>query len=135
MRASYQRRSGIAAIVVLVVTSVIMSIVATAMVATVRSNRERKVERYQIQLRFINEAGALRAVKKWKDDPSFSGDEWGLSIDTQSGLSATISSSFQQDGNGSKMIEIVSILDHPNPHHRMQLTVTYPIQTSKDSKE
>ena len=132
MRTSYQRRSGIAAIVVLVVTSVIMSIVASAMVATVRSNRERKVERDQIQLRFINEAGALRAVKKWKDNPSFSGDEWVLPIDPQSGLSATIRSSFQQEGKGSKMIEIVSILDHPNPHHRMQLTKTYPVQTSKE---
>lgn len=135
MRASYQRRSGIAAIVVLVVTSVIMSIVASAMVATVRSNRERKVERHQIQLRFINEAGALRAVKKWKSDPFFSGDEWVLSVDPQSGLSATIRSSFQQDGKGSKTMEIVAILDHPNPHHRMQLTKAYPIQTSKDSKE
>jgi type II secretory pathway component PulK len=132
MPSTRHKRSGVAAIVVMVATSIIMSIVASAMVATIRSNRERKVERQQIQLRFVNEAGAIRMLRKLKDDPNFAGDEWTLSIDPQTELSATIRSSIREDENGRKTIEVIAILDHPNPHHRMQFTKIYPHPASKE---
>jgi type II secretory pathway component PulK len=131
MTSTRQKRSGIAAIVVLVATSVIMSIVANAMVATIRSNRERKIERLQIQLRFVSEAGALRTLKILEKDPTFSGEEWVLSIDPQTEQSATIQSKILEDQTGAKKIEIVAILNHPNPHQRMQLTKTYSVQPTR----
>jgi type II secretory pathway component PulK len=131
MTSTRQKRSGIAAIVVLVATSVIMSIVASAMVATIRSNRERKIERQQIQLRFVSEAGALRTLKILDKDPTFLGEEWVLSIDPQTEQSATIRSTILEDQTGTKKIEIVAILNHPNPHHRMQLTKTYSVQPTR----
>ncbi|MEQ1826483.1 MAG: hypothetical protein ABL921_11085 [Pirellula sp.] len=133
MRSSIRARLGMTSVIVLVVMSIIMSILMSAMIATIRSNRERKVERSLLQLRFVNEAGAARAAHLLRIDSNFPGDEWNLNMEMQQPQTAMVRTTIRRSSDGVPSdIEVLSILDSDNPHQRIQQTKIYPILEIKE---
>ena len=114
---SKTRRAAIL-VAVLVTMLVVTSIVGTAMMLSIRSQREGRSERQIMQVQFLCEAGALRATEKLLMDPTFAGDRWRPEIETK----------VIRDSTQSLIIEVIASLEAGPFLHRVQRTKQFPFQ-------
>jgi hypothetical protein len=124
---SKTRRAAIL-VAVLVTMLVVTSIVGTAMMLSIRSQREGRSERQMMQVQFLCEAGALRATEKLLMDPTFAGDRWRPELGDGSEAIAEIETKVIRDSTQSLIIEVIASLEAGPFLHRVQRTKQFPFQ-------
>lgn len=73
------RRAGFAAVVVLVVFAVVMSLCGAWLKNAMTSARQQRLSEERLQAAWLAEAGVRRGAARWTADAGYAGEEWRLS--------------------------------------------------------
>lgn len=115
-------------VAVLVTMLVVTSMVGTTMVLSLRSQRECRVERQRMQIQFLCEAGAMRALEKLLADPTFVGDRWLPELGDGSEAIAEIITKILREPDQPPTIEVIASLEAGPFLQRVQRTALFPFR-------
>ena len=119
-------RHGAILIAVLVTMLVVTSIVGTAVVVSIRVQRESRIERQRIQIQFLCEAGAMRACEKIQADSTFVGDRWSPVLGDESEAVVEVTTNIVRDPGQQPSIEVTASLESGPYQQRVQRTKRFP---------
>jgi hypothetical protein len=126
--ANRKHRRAAILVAVLLTMLVVTSMVGTAVVMSLRSQRECRVERQLIQIQFLCEAGALRASEKLSMEPAFSGEHWQPDLADGSEAIAEVVTKIVREPNQPLRIEVLASLEAGPYLQRVQRTKLFPFR-------